>query len=414
MNIAEVISNGDEITIGQILDTNSQWLSRRLTELGIRVMYHTTVGDDVAAMLDVFHKAASRADLVISTGGLGPTADDLTRMVIAEMLGVPLVQDDELLQTIRNRFESRGLVMPLSNVTQAAMPEGSVAIPNPNGTAPGIDVTFQIGEREVRLFALPGVPAEMREMWNGTLAERISRHYAKGQVIKSRSIHTFGRGESQVEQMLPNLTDRNHDPRVGITANDAVITLTIVAERESEAACDAAIDPVATLIYEQLGDLVFGEGTDTLPGVALAELQRRNETLATVEFGTGGLLSHDLAHESALVPDVPACYHGGLANLPDDMLCKLFAGNAQNPQQNGQQFVADIAVAARRFFGTDHLLIVGPYPTSAVDTAPPVWLAHAHAKGVDTQSFQYAGHPALIDQLFVKRAVNMLRLALIR
>ena len=198
MNIAEVISIGDEITIGQILDTNSQWLSQRLTELGIRVMYHTTVGDDVAAMLDVFHKAASRADLILMTGGLGPTADDLTRMVIAEMRGVPLVQDDELLQTIRNRFASRGLVMPASNAIQASMPEGSVAIPNLNGTAPGIDMTFSVGDREVRLCALPGVPAEMREMWNATLAERIARHYAKGQVIKSRSIHTFGRGESQV------------------------------------------------------------------------------------------------------------------------------------------------------------------------------------------------------------------------
>jgi nicotinamide-nucleotide amidase len=367
-------------------------------------------------MLDVFRKAAARADLVLATGGLGPTADDLTRTVIAEVLGVPLIQDDELLQIIRNRFQSRGSAMPPANATQACMPEGSVAIPNPNGTAPGIDATFSIGEREVKLYALPGVPAEMREMWSGTRAGRIAGHYAKGQVIKSRSILTFGAGESQVEQMLPNLINRGHDPRVGITADEAVITLTIVAERGSEADCDMAIDPIATFIYEKLGNLIFGEGNDTLPGVVLAELRRRNETLATVEFGTGGLLSHDLAHESALVPDAPTRYHGGLTNLPAGVLQQLFAVDMRNPVQNGRQFVADVAVAAKHLFGTDHLLVVGQYPPTA-DAAvavPHVWLAHAHAKGVDTQSFQYAGHPALIDQLFVKRAINMLRHALIQ
>jgi nicotinamide-nucleotide amidase len=423
MAIAEIISIGDEITIGKILDTNSQWLSRRLTELGVRVLYHTTVGDDVTAMLDVFRKAALRADLILATGGLGPTADDLTREAIAVTLGVPLVQDEELLQGIRNRFQSRGSVMPPANAVQALMPQGSVAIPNPNGTAPGIDVTFHINEREVRLCALPGVPAEMREMWNATLAGRLASHYAKGQVIKSRSILTFGAGESQVEQMLPNLVGGDHDPRVGITADDAVITLTIVAERESEAACDAAIDPIAAFIYEKLGKLIFGEGTDTLPGIAIEELRRRNETLATVEFGTGGLLSHDLAHELTLRPDGPTCYHGGLANLPADVLQQLLtayccAGGIcmQSPKQNAQQHVADIAATARRFFGTDHLLVVGQYPTPALaaDAPPLVWLAHDHAKGVDTQSFPFAGHPALLDQLFVKRAINMLRHALVR
>jgi len=418
MNTAEILSIGDEITIGRILDTNSQWLSQRLTELGIRVLYHTTVGDDVTAMLDVFQKAASRADLVISTGGLGPTADDLTRAVIAELLGVPLVRDDELLETIHNRFRSRGITMPPANVIQAFMPVGSVAIPNKNGTAPGIDVTFHRSEREIRLCALPGVPAEMREMWHGELAGRIAQQYAKGQVIKKRSIHTFGMGESQVEQLLPNLIERDHDPLVGITADEAVITLTIVAERENDAACDAAIEPIAALIYERLGNLVFGEGSETLPGVVLAELRRRHETLATVEFGTGGLLSHDLAHESGLASDAPACYYGGMANLPDAVLSQLFVGDIQNRDPNSQQFVADIAVAARCFFGTDHVIVIGAHPSitdsTPTGTAPLVRLAHAHAKGIDTQTFPYAGHPAIIDQLFVKRAVNMLRHALMQ
>ena len=426
MTIAEIISIGDEITIGKILDTNTQWLSRQLTELGVRVMYHTTVGDDIAAMLDVFRKAVSRADLVIATGGLGPTADDLTRQVIAEMMGVPLVQHDELLQTIRKLFESRGRTMPISNAIQACLPEGADTIPNPHGTAPGIDATLQRNGRETRLLALPGVPAEMREMWHDSVEQRITNRISHGQVIKSRTIHSFGLGESQVEQLLPNLMTRDHDPRVGITATDAVISLRIVAERESEAACDAAIEPVAELIYERLGDLIFGEDADTLPGVVVAELLRRNETLGTVEFGTGGMLSHDLA----LVPGSQLCYHGGLTNLPDEALHKMFvaekaiqsAVRSQDTQADRalpeQRNISDVAASARRFFGTDHALVVGRYPDGGIDTNTDtgadklVWLAHAHAKGVAAVSFPFGGHPALIDQLFVKRALDLLRRAL--
>ena len=418
MIIAEVISIGDEITIGKILDTNSQWLSQRLTELGIRVLYHTTVGDDIAGMLDVFRKAVSRADMVIATGGLGPTADDLTRQVIAEMMGVPLVQDDKLLQTIREMFASRGRIMPESNIIQASLPEGSVAIRNPNGTAPGVDATIRQNGREVRLFALPGVPAEMREMWHDSLAQRIASHYSQGMVIKSRTIHSFGQGESQIEQMLPNLISRDHNPRVGITASDAVISLRIVAERDSETECDAAIEPVAALIYERLGPLIFGEDADTLPGVVIAELLRRNETLGTIEFGTGGMLSHDLA----LVPDSQICYHGGLTNLPDNDLQNAFFGKLHAGKPFGSQAdasvekqrISDIALAGRQFFGTDHTLVVGRYPngTAASGIDQQVWLAHADARGVETESFLFGGHPALIDQLFVKRAVDLLRRSL--
>ena len=422
MIITELISIGDEITIGKILDTNTQWLSRQLTDLGIRVMYHTTVGDDIAAMLDVFRKAVSRADLVISTGGLGPTADDLTRQVIAQMMGVPLIQDDELLQTIRKLFESRGRIMPASNAIQACMPEGTSAIANPHGTAPGIDATLRQGEREVRLFAMPGVPAEMREMWHDSLERRITNKISQRQVIKSRTIHSFGLGESQIEQMLPNLISRDHDPRVGITATDAVITLRIVAERDDEAACDAAIEPVAALIYERLGDLIFGEDTDTLPGVVVAELLRRGETLGTVEFGTGGMLSHDLA----LVFGSQMCYHGGLTNLSDNDLNNAFFGkthtekplSSQTDVPVEQRHVADLALAGRQFFGTDHAIVVGRYPGGGIDANVDtnadklVWLAHAHADGVETASFPFGGHPAIIDQLFVKRAVDLLRRSL--
>ena len=164
---AEIIAIGDELTSGQRLDTNSQWLSERLGELGVPVAFHTTVGDDLEDNVAVFRTAIDRADIVVATGGLGPTADDLTREAIAAAAGVELVQDDAALAHIRNLFARRSREMPERNMLQAQFPRGSRVVPNPHGTAPGIDLTVPRScGPPCRVFALPGVPAEMFAMWN--------------------------------------------------------------------------------------------------------------------------------------------------------------------------------------------------------------------------------------------------------
>src|SRR3990172_5530490 len=164
---AEIIAIGDEITSGQLLDANSQWLSQRLEELGVRVLYHTTVGDELEPMAE----GIGRADVVVATGGLGPTADDLTREAIAEATGRRLVVDRQALEAIRQLYARRKRAMPQQNERQALFPEGSRVIPNPNGTAPGIalDVPRQVAP-PAHVFALPGVPAEMEEMWHQSVA----------------------------------------------------------------------------------------------------------------------------------------------------------------------------------------------------------------------------------------------------
>ncbi|HXT58752.1 MAG TPA: competence/damage-inducible protein A, partial [Pirellulales bacterium] len=173
--IAEVISIGDELTSGQRLDTNSQWLSQRLGEIGVPVLYHTTVADDLEANVRVFRQAVERADVVIATGGLGPTADDLTREALAQLIGAELVLDDASLAHIRALFSRRKREMPERNLVQAMFPAGARVVFNPHGTAPGIDLEVPppLG-RPSRIFALPGVPAEMIEMWDETVAGRLS------------------------------------------------------------------------------------------------------------------------------------------------------------------------------------------------------------------------------------------------
>jgi nicotinamide-nucleotide amidase len=257
---AEVIAIGDEITSGQCLDTNTQWLSQQLEGLGIRVLYHTTVGDELMPCAEVFRLAIARADVVVATGGLGPTADDLTREALAEATGHPLQLDTDALDHVRTMFAQRNRPMAASNERQAMFPTGSRVVRNPHGTAPGIctDVVRE-GRGPCRFFCLPGVPGEMIEMWQESVAPAIAEFLGEGRrVIRRRLIHCFGAGESQVEAMLPDLIRRGRQPSVGITASKGAITLRITAEGATEEECLAAIAPVEATIRQCLGTLVVG------------------------------------------------------------------------------------------------------------------------------------------------------------
>lgn len=298
--IAEVIAIGDELTTGQRLDTNSQWLAQRLTDLGLLVRYHTTVADDLQANIQVFQAAAGRADVVVATGGLGPTADDLTRDAMAAAAGVPLVEHPDLVEHIEQIWTSRGRVMPPQNRRQAQLPEHARAIPNPGGTAPGVDQT--VGR--CRLFALPGVPAEMFDMWAATVAPAIAKMTTRSRVTCHWLVKCFGAGESAVEGMLPDLIARGRYPLVGITASNATITLRVTASGADEAACRLAMEPTLEEIRTKLGDLVYaeqpgGEEEIELATVVVDLLADRNEKLAVTEGMTAGLLTQWLVDADA-------------------------------------------------------------------------------------------------------------------
>ncbi|MDA1054295.1 MAG: molybdopterin-binding protein [Planctomycetota bacterium] len=207
------------------MDTNSQWLSERLGGFGLRTLYHSTVGDDLAANVRVFREAIDHSDIIVCTGGLGPTADDLTRQAIADTIGVELALDEESLARIRSMFVRRKREMPERNVIQAVFPTGSRPIPNPHGTAPGIDRRVErVGRTTCRLFALPGIPAEMRERWEQTVSPALQEMTGGRRVIRHHQIKCFGVGESDLEQMLPDIIARGRQPSVGITVHKAIPT----------------------------------------------------------------------------------------------------------------------------------------------------------------------------------------------
>jgi nicotinamide-nucleotide amidase len=418
MLTAEVISIGDELTSGQRLDTNSQWLSLELAALGVRTLYHTTVGDELAANVRVFREAVARADLVIATGGLGPTADDLTRQALAEAAGRDLVLDPPSLAHIEALFaRRRGRPMPESNRVQAWFPWGSRIIPNPHGTAPGIDLDVPrldqtAGAAAARVFCLPGVPAEMKEMWRASIVPAIEQMLGhERRVIAHHCVRCFGVGESDLEAMLPDMIRRGRTPSIGITVSGATITLRITAEGKNAAECRAAIEPDVATIRKCLGTLAYGEAEDELHEVVLRMLRERGQTLATAEGGTGGMVSHWLAADASFAEQ----YRGGIVAAKAADLCRL--ASAAPAHQDAVWNDADAAALAgelRVKMEADWALVVSPFPPNAADgTRPACWLALAGPGGTRVKQASLAAHPEIVLPRAAKTALDMLRRALL-
>jgi nicotinamide-nucleotide amidase len=410
---AEVIAIGDEVLSGRILDTNTQWLSQRLEEMGIRVMYHSATVDELEPLSQVFALAFQRADVVLVTGGLGPTADDLTRDAVAAAAGRDLVLDQQALDYIRQMFARRKREMPKQNERQALFPEGSEVIRNPHGTAPGfaLDVPRPGGE-SCRVITLPGVPAEMEEMWPAVVAHL--RGVDAGQrLIVHRQIKCFGAGESQIESMLPDLIRRGHEPRVGITASKTTIGLRIAAEGTSQEECRTAMEPTVATIYQCLGNLIYAEGNDELQHVVLGLLGQQHKTLATAEWGTAGLVADWLGE----VPDAGRSYLGGIVVANDaaaERAMSVPAGLIERQGGASAEVAQALAEACRKRFGADLGLAVSQFPQPVAMSEPqPVFLALATADGVKLKSIPFAGHPATLKIYFAKHALNLVRLTLL-
>lgn len=410
---AEIISIGSELTSGQNLDTNSQWLSRRLAEIGIPVGFHTTVADVLEDNVEVCRQAAARAQLVIVTGGLGPTLDDLTREALALAARVELVLHPESLEHIRSMFASRKRVMPERNQVQAMLPTGAEAIFNRCGTAPGI--WMRLGDAWVA--AMPGVPSEMFVMFEEQVKPRLAQLGLGGGVLVQRKINCFGAGESAVEEKVADMTKRGHVPDVGITVHDATISLRILAQAVDLAAARAQIEPVEKTIRERLGELVFGAEDEDLHDVVVRLLAEKRLTIATAESVTGGLLAQRLVS----VPGASAVFRGGVVAYDNRLKTELLGVSPELLAEHGAvspQVVEAMAVGCRTRFRTDLALstvgIAGPGGATPDKPVGTVFIALATAAGVSSHTWSWTGTRSEVQSRTAKLALNRARLHLLR
>jgi nicotinamide-nucleotide amidase len=411
---AEILSIGSELVSGQSLDTNSRWLSQQLGSLGIPVAFHTTLGDEMEDHVAAFRTAFDRTELVLMTGGLGPTQDDLTREALARCAGVPLVEDPDSLAAIAAMFARRNRQMAERNRVQALFPQGAEPLTNPIGTAPGIWMT--IGRATIA--ALPGVPSEMRRMFQDEVVPRLRRLGHGGRHIVHRKINMYGKGESDIESQAMDLTARGRVPEVGITASDATISFRITGVGDTEEEALRQTEPTAALIYERFGSLVVGEGTDDVAEGLFAQLARTHSTLATAESCTGGLI----AEKVTAIPGVSPYYLGGAVTYSNESKVSMLGVPAELIAAHGAvspEVAAAMAEGVRTRLGATIGIsttgIAGPSGGTPEKPVGLVYLGLSTAAGTQTRRLDMGPErPRDFIQIFsAKAALNWARLVLL-
>lgn len=410
---AEVIAVGSELLTAHRIDTNSLFLTGRLNELGIDVRTKSVVGDDRAVMAEVFRSALARADVVITTGGLGPTADDITRDVVAEVLGLELEANTAILDAIRARFDRRGIRMPDINRRQAMVPRGATVMPNPNGTAPGLFI--EVGDRVVVL--LPGPPRELQPMFNSHASDRLAERTGGRRLIR-RVIKIHGRSESQVEEIsFPIYSGLGSDQVVvetTILATPGQIELHLAGTGADVAAIDVVLDAGVRQLVTALGDVVFSEDGRTLEVVVGDALRASGATIAAAESCTGGMFMGRLTD----VPGSSAWVIGGVVAYSNDVKIRDLGVSATLIAAEGavsESVASAMAEGVRARFdasiGVGITGIAGPTGGSAAKPIGTVVIAVA-AASTAVRTFQFPGDRELVRRFATSAALDMVRRAL--
>lgn len=407
--IAEILSVGTELLMGQIANTDAQFLSRRLAELGVGLYRHTVVGDNPARVREALAEALARADIVITTGGLGPTEDDLTKETVAAHFGLQLVLDAPSLAAIEVFMRRIGREMAENNRKQAYFPEGALILPNACGTAPGCVV-----EADGKAVAvLPGPPHELRDMFEKQLAPWLARR--SGAYIESRFLRVFGIGESDLENRLRDLFHTDN-PTLALYCAPGEVQARVTALAPDAEAARAMIAPLEAEIRRRLGEAVYGEGADnSIERMAFALLKRRGETVTFAESCTGGLMAARLVGvpgASDVLGEAHVTYADAakarVLGVKNETLARFTAVSAECARE--------MAEGARRVSGADWAVATTGYagPDGGADGTPvgTVYIAVAGPDDTRVEPCRFNGTRAFIRTLAASWGFNLLRLAL--
>jgi len=291
---AEIICIGTEILLGRIVNSNAAYLSKKLASLGIDVFHHTTVGDNHTRLFTALKRAMHRSDIVLTTGGLGPTVDDLSLEIIGQAVERRLILNPAVLKEIKEHFHKRHIPMPKANLRQALIPEGAKVLKNEIGTAPGLIIPF---DKKV-LIAFPGVPKEMKPMMERDAIPYLAKHFAGSGVIVSRTAKTTGLAESQVNKKVKTILRIKPPVTVGIYVHTASVDLNITAKAKNRRQAQKLIAPVERKICSRLKEHVYGKDEETLEEIVAQGLKKGKKTVTVAESCTGGLIAKRLTNIS--------------------------------------------------------------------------------------------------------------------
>lgn len=411
---AAILSTGDEITTGKVVDTNANYLADKLIEAGVDVAAVITVGDVAERIIWAWRQAMQQADIIISTGGIGPTADDLTTELVAKVAGVALFFSEEVAEKIRRVFASLNRPMPENNLKQAKFPVGSVIIPNHLGTAPGYRLDLDTPHGRKHLIILPGVPREMKPMMEETVLPWLRDMRSAGEVFLTRTFQTFGISESGLDELVAGAV-KEEEGRLAFRASFPQISMRVTV-RGKPGEVKARLDELSHRIYARIGQFVYGEGDATMEEVVGKLLKDQGKTLSIAEAVSGGLVTHRLTN----VPGSSAYFHGTIIAYSDAAKTDLLGVRQETLRQHGavsEETVREMATGIRTRLGADIGVavtgIAGPEGGSPDKPVGAVCLALAMDGATVSRRYQLWGNREWIKTLVSQLTLDWVRRALL-
>lgn len=410
---AEIVTIGTELLLGKIVDTNAAYIAQQLATIGLDLYYKTTVGDNEGRIASVLQQALARSDVVITSGGLGPTVDDVTRQAVARATDRELVLDEKLLAQIEARFARHGFTMSENNRRQAYIPQGAIPIENPVGTAPAFIVETEQG----LIVSLPGVPRELKHLMETRVIPFLREKLQTGQVIiKSKTLRTCGIGESTVDSRIGDLM-RSSNPTVGLAAHPGQTDVRITAKAENEAQADRLIAEMEEKLRERLGDVIYGIEEQKLEDVVATMVAERGLSVAIVETNTQGLIAQRLENASQ---DRPILKDSCVISRPEDsveivsslrsLIEEHGLVNAQVARATAEQLrettKADIGLAVLGSMEERQRLFA--------ESAGETHIALSTAEGTTQRAYKYGGTSELVKSWVSNAALDMVRRSFIK
>jgi len=394
---AEIITTGTEILLGDIVDTNAAWIAQQVREVGVNLYYKTTVGDNEPRVRGVLETSLARSDILLITGGLGPTADDITREAIAHATGRPLVRDEAIVERLRQRFARWGSAMTENNLRQAFVPQGATIIPNPVGTAPGFITPDRRHGRGARVIAMPGVPREMKRMMTESVLPFILTLTGGVGVIRRRILRTVGIGESALDAQLGDLMNEGN-PTVGLAAHTGQADIRIAARATDAAQAEALLDQMESRVREQAGEYIYSATPDeSVESAVVRMLREANATVALLETSSAGAVAARLRR-----------VEGGEERVLDARIEEIESGA---DEAQARRMAVDVRTAAGATYGLAILSTGRADEDFYAQTPGKTWLALAGPAGVRTAQFPFGGRDKISTVWIGNRALDLLRRA---